>query len=134
MGGENKMNKKRTLFLTVLLCGLTVFSTISVASEERLDTAAIRKSILGRTVSIVTPIRKIHDLRMERTGTVRHAAGDQKVAGSWSTSKGMLCLDISEAVERSCMAVIRHGSDDKHLFLFTPAGEPFGEVDLVPGH
>jgi hypothetical protein len=117
-----------------LLCGLTAFSSIALSAERRLETAAIRKAVLGRTVSIVTPTLRMNDLRLERTGTIRHASGERKIAGSWSASKDMLCLDISKAIERTCMTVIRHSANDRRLFLFTHAGEPFGEVVLAPSH
>lgn len=112
------------------LCGIPAFTADASAAESRLASSAIRKLLVGHTVTILTPGRKMAPLEFARGGMLRTTNDGAKAAGKWSIKVNHLCLDIAGTVGHGCMAVVRHDGDSKRLFLFTTSGEPFGELIL----
>lgn len=120
----------RAGLLTLTLCALPALSATAPAAESRLDSAAIRSLVLGRAVTIHTPTRTMTNLRLEPGGAIRTGAADASLGGQWSIQDDELCLDIAATTDDGCMSVIRRGGEDDRLYLFTRAGEPFGEIVL----
>lgn len=125
------MKRNCMRFLTTFFCLMSVFPGNTFSAENRLNSSAILNVVAGRTLSIVTSTQKVRNFRLEKTGTVLDVGNTMAVTGKWSVYKNKLCLDISELFDGSCMTVVRHDASSSHLFLFTPAGEPIGEIRVI---
>lgn len=116
---------RKALSIPFLLCALAMYPSVGRGAERQLDAAQIRRAVVGRPVRIVTATAKTQTLYLEKGGGV---TGQGKSKGKWSIANGELCLDIVGLSGPICVTVVERSQIERHLLLFTSAGEPFGEM------
>lgn len=112
----------------VVLFGLSLLSGNAGAAERRLDAQSIKNAVIGHMVSVFTPERTIDNIRLVPGGAIVNGKDNDKKIGTWSVSGGLLCFEFPNAIDHICTTVIEHSSDKSRLYLFTVAGESFGEI------